>query len=199
MTNRFTADAARVIENMARDAAQIASRPGVLLGQHKYHADPGLLLVVAQWDRDPHRITLRWSLTPERGAPARQITEAEAQAFVERRMEARLGDDGGAARLIADYADLGVSCGYIGNIYYGPTVDDRQFRVFTKLQPCVWREGVDRTYSVPVFTVPRDHKGVWMDAVQFDTPAVRAQLDKLRARVTAGELFVSTARPEAVR
>jgi hypothetical protein len=58
------------------------------------------------------------------------------------------------AQLKADYADLGVSCGCIGNIWYGPIRDDRSFRVFTRLQP-----------------------------------AVRAQLDALRARVASGELF----------
>jgi hypothetical protein len=98
-------------------------------------------------------------------------------------------------KLIADYADLGVSCGYIGNIWQGPVQDDRSFRVFTKLQPCVIRGDQRReSFGVHVFDVPRTHKGVWMDKVAFDTPAVRAQLDALRARVASGELFVPVAR-----
>jgi hypothetical protein len=92
------------------------------------------------------------------------------------------------AQLKADYADLGVSCGYIGNIYYGPIRDDRSFRVFTQLLPAVIGERREN-YSVWVFDVPNGHKGVWADKVVFDTPAVRAKLDALRARVASGELF----------
>jgi hypothetical protein len=103
------------------------------------------------------------------------------------------------AQLKADYADLGVSCGYIGNVYHAPAGDDRSFRVFTQLRKAVLRGDERReSYSVVVFDVPYGHKGVWKDAVAFDTPAVRAQLDALRARVATGELFVSVpASPEA--
>lgn len=91
------------------------------------------------------------------------------------------------AQLIADYADLGVSCGYIGDIRMAPMRDDRSFRVFTCLSSRPAATACDQ--SITVFDVPRDHKGVWMDAVTFDTPAVRARLDAMRARLAAGELY----------
>jgi hypothetical protein len=103
------------------------------------------------------------------------------------------------AQLKADYADLGVSCGYIGNIWHGPTTDDRSFRVFTQVQVkkmafCSYkgtftRETWERA-MIHIFDVPRTHKGVWQEKVQFDTPEVRAKLDALRALVAAGEAFV---------
>jgi hypothetical protein len=96
------------------------------------------------------------------------------------------------AQLKADYADLGVSCGYIGNVYCGPVHDDRSFRVFTQVlakpYPAALRE---ERVTIHVFDVPRSHQGVWMDKVVFDTPEVRAQLDALRAKVASGEARIS--------
>jgi hypothetical protein len=98
-------------------------------------------------------------------------------------------------QLIADYADLGVSCGYIGNIYHGPARDGRSFRVFTKVETmqyagiCQYKGTVRHEFqrtTIHVFDVPHNHKGFWMDAVEFDTPAIRAKLDALRAQVAAG-------------
>ena len=97
------------------------------------------------------------------------------------------------AQLKADYADLGVSCGYIGNIYCGPVRDDRSFRVFTQVEvrrvvrlgDIVVTDRFERV-TVPVFDVPAGHQGVWEDKVAFDTPEVRARLDELRAQVAAG-------------
>lgn len=103
--------------------------------------------------------------------------------------------------LIADYADLGVSCGYVGNVYYGPVRDDRSFRVFTSLafvEPMRKCTGAFAGLSLPksetgvrsivVLDVPRDHVGVYEGPVEFDTPAIRAQLDALRERLASGEL-----------
>lgn len=100
------------------------------------------------------------------------------------------------AQLIADYADLGVSTGYIGNIYYGPIRDDRSFRIFTTvLLPAYRYNGVvvrpETRANIEVFDVPRNHKGVWTDKVEFDTSETRAKLDELRARVARGEARVA--------
>lgn len=90
------------------------------------------------------------------------------------------------AALKADYADLGVTCGYIGNITCGPTEDHRSFYVFTKLSTKPNADCCD--VSVHIFDVPRSHKGIWKEKVEFDTPAVRAKLDAIRARFRRGEL-----------
>jgi hypothetical protein len=83
--------------------------------------------------------------------------------------------------LIADYADLGVSCGYIGGVHtWG---DDRSFKVFTQLQNS---DGV--RLFITVFSVPHDHKGTWMEKVEFDTLGVRTVLDSWRAKLATGEL-----------
>lgn len=96
------------------------------------------------------------------------------------------------AALIRDYADLGVSTGYIGGVHQGPIRDDRSFRVFTQVKPSSPKPYQPTgSVSIPVFDVPRSHPGVWMDKVAFDTPAVRAKLDDLRAKVASGEMFVS--------
>ena len=91
------------------------------------------------------------------------------------------------AQLISDYADLGVSCGYVGGIHtWG---DDRSFRVFTKVkQP----DGSFGFVSVHVFDVPYGHKGVWDKPVAFDTPSIREQLDFFRAGILAGTFSLHT-------
>ncbi len=89
------------------------------------------------------------------------------------------------AQLKSDYADLGVSTGYIGNIYYGPVQDDRSFRVFTQVLT-KRHGGREERDTIQVFDVPYNHKGIWADKVEFDTPAIRTQLDALRAQVAAG-------------
>jgi hypothetical protein len=91
------------------------------------------------------------------------------------------------AALKADYADLGVSCGYIGNITCGPVEDYRSFYVFTTLATKPGASACD--ISVHIFDVPRAHKGIWTGKIEFDTPAVRAKLDAIRERFQRGELF----------
>jgi hypothetical protein len=88
------------------------------------------------------------------------------------------------AALKADYADLGVTTGYIGNIY--PGRDDRSFYVFTQARNQQTREMV----GIHVFCVPRSHKGLWNAPVDFDTPAIRAKLDAVRAQVAAGKFHI---------
>lgn len=100
------------------------------------------------------------------------------------------------AQLKADYADLYVSCGYIGDITMGPVRDFRSFRVFTQLS--TKPHSPNSNISIEVFDVPRDHQGVWREKVAFDTPEIRAKLDKLRERLAKGEIyFVSGFGPEA--
>lgn len=73
--------------------------------------------------------------------------------------------------LIADYEDLGVSCGYIGNLErWG---DDREWCVFTDL-----RSVNDPTRSISISVEPS----------KFDTPKTRERLDFLRARKAEGKL-----------
>lgn len=80
--------------------------------------------------------------------------------------------------LIIDYADLGVTCGYIGNIsIYG---DDRAFKVFTKLATRPGAGACDISINVGY-----GDKGV----VEYDTPEVRAKLDTIRERFQRRELF----------
>lgn len=85
--------------------------------------------------------------------------------------------------LARDYADLRVSFGYIGGVHCGPVRDDRRFYVFTRVKSASGQA----SEGVPVFAVPRDHVGVWREPVVYDTPAVRAGLDRLRAMVASGE------------
>lgn len=99
-------------------------------------------------------------------------------------------------QIIADYADLGVSCGYIGNVYCGPERDDRSFRVFTRVRVCrrvtLHGQVISETWdeaSITVFDAPRTG-GIYRGPVDYDTPAIRAQLDALRAKVAAGEAYV---------
>lgn len=87
----------------------------------------------------------------------------------------------------ADYADLGVTCGYIGNIYQGPVRDDRHFMVFTKV-----KSSTGERQSISVFSVPYGHKGIWNEPVDFNAPAIRTKLDALRNKVASGEFFVPT-------
>jgi hypothetical protein len=87
------------------------------------------------------------------------------------------------ASLLVDYADLGVSCGYIGDI--SRQRDDRSFRVFTKLATEPYR--CSPNVSVHVFDVPRGTR-LWSEKVVFDTPKVRARLDLIRAKLDAGKL-----------
>lgn len=97
--------------------------------------------------------------------------------------------DGGEAAILRDYADLGVSTGYIGNLE--PWGDDRSFRVFTRALPAKGGPRYDHDVTAMV-TVARDASGhvVRGTPVVWDTPAVRRQLDRIRMRVAAGELFV---------
>ena len=91
------------------------------------------------------------------------------------------------ADLIRDYADLGVSCGYIGGVHIWG--DDRSFMVFTHLR---WAHGSQRNRAnIVVFDVPYGHKGTWKSKVEFDTPEVRAKLDRFRALVAEGKLIAS--------
>jgi len=91
------------------------------------------------------------------------------------------------AALLADYADLKLSFGYIGNIGPGPSMkagyDNRVFYVFTQVQA----ESRKASEGVRLFGVPHDHVGLWSEPVVYDTPAVRAGLDRLRALVASGE------------
>lgn len=91
------------------------------------------------------------------------------------------------AALIRDYADLGVSTGYLGGV--GVHGDDRSFRVFVRLARERHRQMAD--VSVEIFTVPHDQRRTWKgaDKIVYDTPEVRAKLDKMRAGVAAGQLF----------
>lgn len=90
------------------------------------------------------------------------------------------------AALLADYADLQISFGYIGNIG-GPSMkaghDQRRFYVFTRVKSATGQA----SEGVPVFAVPHDHVGLWREKIEYDTPAVRAGLDRLRALVASGE------------
>lgn len=93
------------------------------------------------------------------------------------------------AKLIADYADLGVSVGYIGNVYHGPERDDRSFRVFTQVVPVNPKPFADKgRITIHVFDPPPG--GIWKGRIEYDTPRIRAELDKLRERVATGELRV---------
>jgi hypothetical protein len=100
-------------------------------------------------------------------------------------------------QLKADYADLGVSTGYIGNIYMGRQegADDRSFRIFTKVmrppRPFPLSDGREERITLHVFDVPRNHKGVWREPIAFDTPENRARLDQLRVKVQSGEYRVA--------
>jgi hypothetical protein len=84
--------------------------------------------------------------------------------------------NGGALR--KEYADLGVSIGYIGNVHFG--IDDRCFKVFTSVKS-------DSGKATIGFSVgdARD-----TPSPQYDTPAVRAWLDNLRQLVASGEKSV---------
>lgn len=65
-----------------------------------------------------------------------------AQKFIDEEIEKRSMTAAEANKVIGDiiaelspnYPDLGLSFGYIGNIWHGPYQDDRSFRVFTKLR-----------------------------------------------------------------
>jgi hypothetical protein len=98
--------------------------------------------------------------------------------------------------LKADYADLGVTTGYIGNIYHGPTRDDRSFRIFMRVATKPYQQMSD--CSVHVFDVPRDHKGLWADPVVYDTPENRARLDAIREKVADGRLHLTMDKLRAV-
>jgi hypothetical protein len=96
-------------------------------------------------------------------------------------------------QLIADYADLGVTCGYVGNLE--PWGDQRTFKVFTKLATKPNASACD--VSIQVFVPPQEHRrfepgsgvGWWKGDVVFDTPDVRDRLDAIRARLERGELY----------
>ncbi len=92
--------------------------------------------------------------------------------------------------LIAEYADIGVSCGYIGGV--GVHGDDRSFKVFTRLatQPHKLMSDV----SIEVFTVPHAEARTWKyseEQVQYDTLAIRTRLNLLRHRLALGELHLT--------
>ena len=67
---------------------------------------------------------------------------AVAKKFIEEEREKRAMTDAEAKAIISGvmdklsplYPDLGLSFGYIGNIWHSPYQDDRSFRVFTKLR-----------------------------------------------------------------
>ncbi len=94
------------------------------------------------------------------------------------------------AALLRDYADLGVSTGYLGGVgVYG---DDRSFRIFVRLASRQYQEMSD--LSVCVFDVPRSEARTWkydVDAVRYDTPANRAKLDAYRQRLAEGKIFLT--------
>lgn len=90
--------------------------------------------------------------------------------------------------LKADYADLGVTTGYIGGV--GVHGDDRSFRVFVRVAREQYQQMSD--LSIEIFSVPYDQRRTWKydpEIVNYDTPAVRAKLDKMRADVAAGKIF----------
>src|SRR3546814_1121846 len=65
-----------------------------------------------------------------------------AQKFIDEEIEKRSMTTAEAKKVIGDviaelspnYPDIGLSFGYIGNIWHGPYQDDRSFRVFTMLR-----------------------------------------------------------------
>ena len=112
------------------------------------------------------------------------------------------------AALKRDFADLGVSTGYIGNCEtWG---DDRTFKVFTKVAPAIRGDragpfgapGTGRscadTLSMHIMDVPREfrrfergQRRVYFDGpIPFNGPHVRAWLEALRAEVAAGRAYV---------
>lgn len=88
------------------------------------------------------------------------------------------------AQLKADYADLGVSTGYIGN--FERWGDDRRFYVFTRLSHKAAADCC--SVSIPI-DVKRGERGKVLEDVVYDTPAVRAHLDEIRAKFNDGKLF----------
>lgn len=112
------------------------------------------------------------------------------------------------AALKHDFADLGVSTGYIGNCeQWG---DDRTFKVLTKVAPCIrgdrtgafgmpgtGRSSAD-TLSMHIMDVPREfrrfergqQRRYFNGPVPFNAPEVRAWLEALRAEVTAGRAYI---------
>lgn len=88
------------------------------------------------------------------------------------------------AQLKADFQDLGVSTGYIGN--FERWGDDRRFYVFTRLshKPCANACSV----SIPI-DVKRGERGKVLEEVVYDTPAVRRRLEEIRAQFQAGKLY----------
>ncbi len=83
------------------------------------------------------------------------------------------------AALLADYPDLKLSFGYIGNIGGAPVRDDRRFYVFTQVRS----EDGRSSQGVPAMDIPAGTVGVYNGPVIYDTPAVRQGLDRLRAKV----------------
>lgn len=93
------------------------------------------------------------------------------------------------AALKRDYADLGVSTGYIGNCErWG---DDRTFMVFTRIKTGDRKPGFAayRAMDVPEeyrrFAVGQP-RAYYSGPVPFNAPEVRAWLDGLRAKIAAG-------------
>lgn len=107
-----------------------------------------------------------------------------------------------------DFADLGVSTGYVGNCeQWG---DDRSFKIFTKVAPCIRGDrtgafglpGTGRscadTLSLHIMDVPAEfrrfergqQRRYFNGPVPFNTPEVRAWLEALRAAVAEGRAYV---------
>lgn len=98
------------------------------------------------------------------------------EIFKESLVEEPLAEDGES--LIADYTDLGVSCGYLGNLTH--QYDDRSFRVFTRLASKPHSSSSDISIEID-----RGED----ELPPFDTPAVRAKLDALRDKLSKGEVY----------
>ena len=85
-------------------------------------------------------------------------------------------------QLIRDYVDLGVTVGYVGNCDLQRGYDDRCFRVFTSTATTSYASCCDG----PKIYITKEAA----EAGEWDTPAVRAQLDAIRAKVAEGKLFL---------
>lgn len=90
------------------------------------------------------------------------------------------------AALLIDFADLGVTTGYIGNIErWG---DDRGFYVFTKLSTEYGATSCNCSIFIgDAKTLPKDDNG--HPIVEYDTPAVRARLEALGQKLVDSKIY----------